>query len=57
MLGDRRLVGLASKAGVFVLLEPSSEASLGLSDVDFSCRPKVTEIKKLSLNNDEIQVS
>ena len=38
MLGDRCLVGLASNTGIFVLLEPSSEASLGLSDVDLPTR-------------------
>ena len=35
MLG---LVGLASNAGIIVLLEPSSEASFGLFDVDLSTR-------------------
>ena len=30
------LVGLASNASFFVLLEPSFEASLGLTDVDFT---------------------
>ena len=38
MFGDRLLVGLAFNAGILVLLEPGSEASLGLSDVDLSTR-------------------
>ena len=36
MLSDRRLVSLAFNTGVLVLLVSSSEASLGLSDVDLS---------------------
>ena len=55
MFGDRCLVGVASNAGILVLLEPSSEASLGLPDVDLStCAWYLVHDVRLLLNGERV---